>query len=1195
VLGSKTKISLFSVVTTAAALTASAVFVNGPGALGATPTTTPTSTTATSTTPTITTAPDNTPESVIVQLANQLPGTPPDQAHLAQRASAAHAAEAAVLAGLAGAAPTNVKYFSLGDAFSATVTADQATALAADPAVASVIPDQSVSLGPTTPVADDTTGATASGTVAPQALSVTPQALSVTPQVSTTTSASTGAATVNPAACSSNPKKPLLEPEALATINARSDNPNAKTAASLGIDGSGVKVAIIADGLDPNQAGFIRKNGTSAIVDYQDFYGDGPNAPSGGAEAFGDASTIAAQGNVVYDVAEFSNPDVVTYPGGHCYIRIVGVAPGASVVALKAGSQLLPTSSILQAIDYAVTVDHVDVINESFGGNVYPDSGSRDAISTFDDDAVAAGVTVTVSSGDSGPTSTIGSPGTDPNVISAGASTDSQIYEQTGYALATAFGNGKWLDDNISSLSSAGITQNGRTIDVSAPGEGDWALCDSNGNFDECTNFDGGYTNIQSFGGTSQSSPMTAGVAALVIQAFRKTHGGASPTPALVKQLITSTTDDLGFAGDEQGTGELDARAAVEAALTYQGGSTGSVPSTVSSKVVLSTDQLTLEGAPGTTQSGQVQVTNVGTRRVTVNPSTRTYATISNQIQNVAISTASTTTTPYPTTAAPWVYKKVTFNVPYGTDVLSSEILWNSATPPETAGPVVRLSLFDPTGTYAANTRPQGGPLPANVGLVDVRQPRAGTWTAVLYTPVTGGFTGTVTLQTTAKRAVPIGSVSPSQFSLQPGQSRTVTVSLPTPSTGGDTSYTVALDTSAGQQTAVPVVMRALIPTQSGSGTFSGTITGGNARGVPAQTFSYEFDVPPGLSDLDVSVTLANDPGDLLEGVLVDPADEQPSIDSNADADESGAQDLSMANTVADPAPGRWRYIVAVQNPVSGNELSQNFTGRVAFNTQRINVAGTGDKSVQSLLSQGGITLPAGKAQTVTLNVRNTGPAAVAVQADPRTGTLNDVQLAPQFAGSTFALPLDVSSLASVPDFLVPPDTSRISLTSSTTVPAQVELTSPGGGIDLVGSLKAAQNGSTLSTATDRETAPETVGLGYWSPYVQEIGPFNNDGAPAATTTLLANARTAGFDPTITSSTGDSWVESVDPTADFGTPLIIEPGAVGKITLTITPTAAKGTTVNGVLNLVTVPAVVGETFFTTGDVIAALPYSYTVG
>ena len=44
----------------------------------------------------------------------------------------------------------------------------------------------------------------------------------------------------------------------------------------------------------------------------------------------------------------------------------------------------------------------------------------------------------------------------------------------------------------------------------------------------------------------------------------------------------------------------------------------------------------------------------------------------------------------------------------------------------------------------------------------------------------------------------------------------------------------------------------------------------------------------------------------------------------------------------------------------------------------------------------------------------------------------------------------------------------------------------------------------------------------------------------------------------------------------------------------MTPTGAKGTIVSGVLNLVTTPYGT-NTFNTTGDVVASLPYTYTVG
>ena len=140
---------------------------------------------------------------------------------------------------------------------------------------------------------------------------------------------------------------------------------------------------------------------------------------------------------------------------------------------------------------------------------------------------------------------------------------------QTGYAGARAFGNGKWLNDEISSLSSGGFTQGGGTVDITAPGESGWAACDAGA--PECTNFRGGRSDFQLFGGTSQSAPLTAGAAALVISAYRSTHGGASPSPALVKRLLTSTATDLGLPAFEQGAGLLDARAAVEAALTYPG------------------------------------------------------------------------------------------------------------------------------------------------------------------------------------------------------------------------------------------------------------------------------------------------------------------------------------------------------------------------------------------------------------------------------------------------------------------------------------------------------------------------------------------------------------------------------------------------------------------------------------------------
>ena len=110
----------------------------------------------------------------------------------------------------------------------------------------------------------------------------------------------------------------------------------------MGIDGSGVTVAVLADGLDPKNPDFVRNGaygqaGSPVIAQYLDFSGDGTKAPTDGAEAFGDASSIVAQGN------EAIQPRPVREPRSGRRLsrragagsRIVGVAPGASLLALK--------------------------------------------------------------------------------------------------------------------------------------------------------------------------------------------------------------------------------------------------------------------------------------------------------------------------------------------------------------------------------------------------------------------------------------------------------------------------------------------------------------------------------------------------------------------------------------------------------------------------------------------------------------------------------------------------------------------------------------------------------------------------------------------------------------------------------------------------------------------------------------------
>ena len=75
--------------------------------------------------------------------------------------------------------------------------------------------------------------------------------------------------------------------------------------------------------------------------------------------------------------------------------------------------------------------------------------------------------------------------------------------------------------------------------DFVSPGESDWALCTPNpAIYQGCTDYkanpgQGAPAALEQFGGVSQSAPLTAGAAALVIEAYRSTHNGRSPSPAL--------------------------------------------------------------------------------------------------------------------------------------------------------------------------------------------------------------------------------------------------------------------------------------------------------------------------------------------------------------------------------------------------------------------------------------------------------------------------------------------------------------------------------------------------------------------------------------------------------------------------------------------------------------------------------------
>jgi hypothetical protein len=455
-------------------------------------------------------------KNVIVLLKNQHSSVKPKRGggRNSQRARVIANDQSRVVATARRLGATRIRQFNVVNAFSATLGTSKIAQLSRDSDVGAVVPD-----------------------------------LPITRPVITKDAGKVKAAAGIPTStyCSTHQTKPRLEPEALQTMHVAYDDPSTPSAAKLE-DGSGVKVGWIADGLDINNPDFIRANGDHVFVDYQDFSGDGLDAPTDGEEAFGDASSIAAQGRETYNLNKFAsaaNP----LPDG-CYVRIQGVAPGASLVGLKVfgNSSSAPTSHFISAIQYAVVTAGVDVLNESFGADPYPDN-MDDPVSLVNDAAILAGVTVVASTGDAGTNGTIGSPATSSQVIGAAGTT---IFRSAAQMQIDGFSNPAagikgWANDNIASLSSGGYAHDGKVPDVSAPGDSGWALCTPDLHlYQGCAGEDGKPTAMQLFGGTSESSPLTAGTAALVIAAYERAHGGVRPSPALVKSIIVGTAQDLG-------------------------------------------------------------------------------------------------------------------------------------------------------------------------------------------------------------------------------------------------------------------------------------------------------------------------------------------------------------------------------------------------------------------------------------------------------------------------------------------------------------------------------------------------------------------------------------------------------------------------------------------------------------------------
>ena len=631
------------------------------------------------------------------------------------------------------------------------------------------------------------------------------------------------------------------------------------------------------------------------------------------------------------------------------------------------------------------------------------------------------------------------------------------------------------------------MTEDRRAPDIIAPGDGNWSSCSTDiSTYAECANpFGGSDIGLEEFGGTSESTPLTAGVAALVIQAYREAHGNQTPTPAVVRRILFSSATDIGIAAQEQGSGLLNGLRAVQLAKSYgsheQGGG-----------LLHSPDSFADLGKPGVSFRHTVTVTNTASRKAKVTPVLRTLGpakTISSGKVNLFMpgkgtqgSCAGNKSAEYFTGETIPELACKTFTVAKGVDELDSRIGWQplQSCAGCTAGePTVREILVDPKGRYGQYSDPQGD----GAGFADeqIHKPAPGKWTLLLFGRATSNYEGPVSYQETAQTFRNVRhAVMPASKVVGPGKSASFTVKVPAPATPGFWTGAVVFHSNKESKAGtIPAVSEAKVPvTTKKAGKFSGTLIGGNGRpGAFAQELSYQFTVPKGVKDLDVNLK-ASHTGYLLIGQLVDPngmaVDNQLSyhqINSFGASDNTNAVQLVWAN----PTPGTWK--VNVGNGLfylPGLDVYSGLThatlhGTVSFNTSKVTVSG---------MPSG--TLTPGDTVTAHFKVKNTGVEPETYQLDPRTTTQTPYD---GFSTTNTSGTLPVAVGDDIPQYVVSPFSSQLKVDASTTgnTPIQFDMTPYWGSPDIE---SPASSGGSTSVTVSNPFASE------WAPTPSEIGPF---------------------------------------------------------------------------------------------------------
>lgn len=272
-----------------------------------------------------------------------------------------------------------------------------------------------------------------------------------------------------------------------------------------GITGRGVKVAVLDTGID-------------------DTHHDLQVTSQGKQKIIGEASFV----DYNFDGIPDEGPEDLIGHGTHVTGTVagngyqIGVAPDAYILNGKVcGSIGCATTWMMEAMEWAYN-KKADVITMSIGGStVY----GQDPLDALIDEIWQKGVVITIAAGNAGPSlSTVQSPGTNPHVLTVGAT---DIY------------------DKVTAFSGRGPSVYGHPDpDIVAPGLNIFSTIPVN--------------SYDIYSGTSMATPHVAGAVALLKQKFPYAN------PDMIKANLMRNAKDLGQSTNEQGMGLVDLQKTVK-------------------------------------------------------------------------------------------------------------------------------------------------------------------------------------------------------------------------------------------------------------------------------------------------------------------------------------------------------------------------------------------------------------------------------------------------------------------------------------------------------------------------------------------------------------------------------------------------------------------------------------------------------